>query len=167
MLYCRKRQQDKSMNLTASTKKIITVILLTVFGTTSFSYAQNSAEYSARLQKMFQISGSMETYHAAINQMFIGLRQQKSTIPDSIMTAYEKDFHKTSIQELVNMLQPVYEKHLSLADIDEIIQFYESPVGKKFALKTPLITSGSIQAGQQWGMKVAKQFQEKMKAQGY
>jgi hypothetical protein len=155
-----------SAKFTLSITRLFTIIFLATL-TSALTYAQSSSEYAVRMTKLFEISGSEETYHAAIDQMFKGLRQQKTTIPDSVMAAYEKEFQKTSMQELIKMLQPVYEKHLSLTDINEIIRFYESPVGKKYADKTPMIMRESMQAGQQWGMKVANDFQEKMKAKGY
>lgn len=47
-------------------------------------------------------------------------------------------------------MAPVYEKHLTEADLNEVIKFYNSPVGKKLAGKTPAITQESMAAGQTW-----------------
>jgi len=65
------------------------------------------------------------------------------------------------------MLVPVYQKHLSESDLKNVIAFYQSPAGKKFAEQTPIITTESMQVGQQWGLKIAQQFMEKIKAKGY
>ena len=49
-------------------KKIFAFVLfLFVFSTAGF--AQNNEQYSAALKKMFEVSGSNETYKAAIKQM--------------------------------------------------------------------------------------------------
>jgi hypothetical protein len=69
--------------------------------------------------------------------------------------------------DLVKMLVPVYKKHLTLADVEGLITFYKSPVGQKFAKKTPMITQESMQIGQQWGMVIGQKFADKMKEKGY
>jgi hypothetical protein len=50
---------------------------------------------------------------------------------------------------------------------EKIIEFYQTPVGKKYAEKTPLIMQESMQVGQQWGMKIGQEFQNKLQEQGY
>ena len=51
--------------------------------------------------------------------------------------------------------------------MQEIVKFYESPIGKKMAAAQPAITSESMKVGQQWGMNIAMKVQEALKAKGY
>jgi uncharacterized protein len=92
------------------------------------------------------------------------LRAQKKL---SRWSGFEKEFSKTSMDELVDMLAPVYQKHMTENDLKKIIEFYQTPVGKKYAEKTPVIMQESMQVGQQWGMKMGQAFQDKLKARGY
>lgn len=62
---------------------------------------------------------------------------------------------------------PIYQKHLTEADLHGIIAFYDTPVGKKFAEKTPLITLESMIAGQEWGLQIGQQVIDKLKNKGY
>lgn len=112
------------------------------------------------------MSGSEATYQAAISQMFVMLRGQNN-IPENIVADLEQEFLNTSLAELVDMLTPVYEKHFSEADLQEIIKFYDSPIGRKFAEKTPFVMQESMQVGQQWGQKIGEAFQVKLKEKGY
>ncbi len=132
-----------------------------------FSYGQTDAEYKSTLKEMMLLSGSEETYQMAIKQMMTMLKQQKSEVPASVWDELEVEFLKTSLNELVDMLTPVYQKHLTLEDIKGLIEFYKSPLGEKFAEKTPLITQESMQAGQQWGMKISQEFTKKLSEKGY
>lgn len=147
--------------------KHISLVFLFVVISNTFSFGQNDPAYTAKLRQMFAVSGSEQTYKAAIENMFSLFRKQKTTVPDTIWAEYQSEFLKTSMDDLVTMLEPVYSKHMSLEDINQLIAFYETPVGKKFATKTPLIMAESMQVGQQWGMKIAEQFQERLKAKGY
>jgi len=147
-------------------KKIAGMILLSLF-TTTFSFSQSSPAYSTKIKTMFEVSGTAVSYKAAIKQMFTMFKQQKTNVPDSVWVEFEGEFMNTSLDDLVSMLEPVYAKHLTLDDLNQMIAFYQTPIGKKFAEKTPMITTESMQVGQQWGMKIGREFQEKLKAKGY
>jgi len=131
------------------------------------TYGQVDEEYSKTLKKMFEVSGSEESYKAVIKQMFPMLKGQYSNVEADVWNDLEKEFLKTSLDNLTEMLAPVYSSHLTIEELKEIIKFYESPVGKKFAAETPSIMQESMQVGQQWGMKIGQDFAEKMKERGY
>ena len=135
-----------------------------------FAFGQESdtnLEYGERLKTMFEVSGADKTYQAAIDQIFSMFKQQYDQVPTTTWTQLQDEFSKTSIQELTVMLTPVYQAHLSLADIQDIIEFYQTPAGKKFASKTPLIVQESMQVGQQWGQQIGEKFAQRMKEKGY
>jgi uncharacterized protein len=131
------------------------------------SNAQSENSYKATLKKMLEVAGSQESFKAVISQMFTMFKQQESAVPDSVWSSMESEFLNTSMDELVDMLTPVYQSHITESDLTKIIEFYHTPVGRKFAEKTPLIMQESMQVGQQWGMKIGNTFQEKLKAKGY
>ncbi|GAB4198018.1 MAG: hypothetical protein Fur004_16070 [Thermoflexibacter sp.] len=68
---------------------------------------------------------------------------------------------------MTEMLAPVYQKYMNLADLRELIKFYQTPTGKKFAQNTPFIVQESMQVGQEWGRKVGQDFAQKIKEKGY
>ena len=147
------------------TKRILTFSLLVFLSITSFS--QEDKQYTKTLNKMFEVSGTEESYQAAIKQMFTIFKQQYPNVEIEIWTDLEKEFSKTSLSELTKMLVPVYSKYMTLEDLNELIKFYDTPTGKKYAKSTPLIMQESMQVGQQWGMKIGQDFEKKMKDIGY
>jgi len=147
-------------------KKFACISLLFLASVT-FSNAQGNTEYKAKLKKMFEVSGSEKSYKVAIEQMFTMFKQQKTAVPDSVWQQFEGEFLKTSLDDLVEMLEPVYVKSLTQDDLQQLIAFYQTPIGLKYANQTPVIMQESMQVGQQWGRKIATEFQEKLKAKGY
>lgn len=147
------------------TKRVLTFSLLVFLSLTSFS--QEDKQYTKTLNKMFEVSGTEESYQVAIKQMFTIFKQQYPSLEVEIWTDLEKEFSKTSLNELTKMLVPVYSKYMTLEDLNELIKFYNTPTGKKYAKSTPLITQESMQVGKQWGMKIGQDFVEKMKHMGY
>ncbi|MCK4677882.1 MAG: DUF2059 domain-containing protein [Bacteroidales bacterium] len=147
-------------------KKIISILtLLLVF--TTISFGQVDTNYSKTLKKMFEVSGTEESYKAIITQLITMFKQQYSDVSAEIWDELANEFVKTSLNDLVDMLVPIYKKYLTQNDLEELIKFYHTPVGKKFAKNTPLIIQESMQVGQQWGVKMGQEFEKKMKEKGY
>lgn len=146
-------------------KNVITII--SILFISNLTYGQNDLEYGKTLQKMFEVSGSEETFNVVIGQMFSMFKDQYTEVEQDLWGELEKEFTDTSMDDLAEMLIPVYQKYMTLDDLKELIKFYESPVGKKFAKNTPMITQESMQIGQQWGMKIGENFARKMEERGY
>lgn len=143
---------------------ILTVLLTFV---TTFSFSQENNSYKSSLQKLIQVSGSETAYKGVINQMITLFRQQQSHVPKEFWDEFSTEVNKDAFSQLVNLILPVYQKHLTEADLLGVIAFYETPVGKKFAEKTPLITQESMLAGQEWGKQIGQKVIDKLKAKGY
>jgi len=129
--------------------------------------AQSDEEYTTALNEMFKVSGSAETYNAAIDQMFQLFQNQYTDLEDLQWEELKKEFQGEAYESLKVLLLPVYKKHLTLEDLKGAIAFYKSPAGVNLAKSTPLITQESMLIGQQWGMQIGEKFAEKMKEKGY
>ncbi|MBB5438605.1 hypothetical protein HDC92_002281 [Pedobacter sp. AK017] len=143
---------------------ILTVLLALV---TTLSFGQENNTYKSTLTKMMQVSGSEVTFKTAIDQMISMIKQQQSNIPNEFWDEFVTEINKDAIGKLVDLILPVYQKHLTEADLRQLIAFYETPIGKKFAEKTPLITRESMAAGQEWGRQIAEKVENKLKEKGY
>lgn len=147
-------------------KKIIcTLFLALAFNVSSFAQVDNG--YKSSLKKLFEVSGTEEAYKAAIKQIIVMFKEQKTEVPAKVWDEFEQEFLNTSLDELVDMLAPVYQKYMTKEDLAQIVEFYNSPVGKKYAKSTPLITQESMEVGQAWGAKIGENFAEKLKKKGY
>ena len=146
--------------------KNLLIACLLILSSLSVSYSQDNAGYREALKKMFEVSGSEEVYKSVIRQMFV-LLKQRPDVPAEVWDGLEQEFMKTSMDDLVTMLIPVYEKHLTQGDLEMMIEFYQTPVGSKFAQKSPMIMQESMQIGQQWGLKIGQDFERKLKERGY
>lgn len=150
------------------TKRLLTIALFIIVSlSVSGQENKGNTEYTKTLKQMFEVSGSEGAYKTAIKQMFAMYKQQYSNVEAEVWNDLEKECTKTSLNDLANMLAPVYSKYMTIKDLKELIKFYKTPVGKKFAKSTPFIMKESMQVGQQWGMKIGQQFIKKLKEKGY
>ncbi len=147
-------------------KKLISILAIFILFLTSV-IAQDNDEYNKSLRKMFEVSGSQETFSAVINQLVNMYKQQFPQVDAEIWDEMGKEFLKLSINDLIGMISPVYQKYFTKNDLDQLIKFYESPVGKKLAINTPKITQESMKIGQQWGMQVSQRLLQRLKEKGY
>jgi uncharacterized protein len=51
------------------------------------------------------------------------------------------------LDEMLDTIIPIYQRHLTRTDIEELIRFYSSPVGQKLLREQPQILQESMQAG--------------------
>lgn len=135
--------------------------ILFLFALTIMGNAQTE-EYAASILKMQKLNGSLATYDMIFNQ----LKKAKPNVSDSAWTVVKKDVYDIQVEKLNQQLIPVYQKHFTLDDIKALIAFYESPIGKKLAEKTPLITGESMQISQKWGMALMQEIQSYLDKRG-
>jgi uncharacterized protein len=60
-------------------------------------------------------------------------------------------FRNMPIDEMVNAMIPIYQRHLTKEDLDGILAFYASPVGLKLQREQPAMMQEGMQAGGEIG----------------
>lgn len=127
-------------------------------------FSQDKGTYRQTLDKMMEVSGTNASYQGMIKQMISSFRAQQPNASEEAMATMEKTLNEFSMSKLVDKLMPVYQKHLTEKDLKGIIAFYESPAGKNYAAKVPMIMQESMAAGQQWGAEIGAEVVRKMQA---
>jgi uncharacterized protein len=140
-------------------KRLIPVVVF-MFLFTSMSYSQDDKEYSKAIKKMFEVLGTENSFKTIIKES-VGVYKAKYP-KDSSWNAVEAELNNTSMDALAEMMAPVYKKYLSLADIEAIILFYQTPAGQKYITSLPSITRESAKTGQQWGIEIEKKINKKL-----
>ena len=130
------------------------------------SQSEADTLYQQLLFEMLEKSGGQKSFKTIVNHMFDSFTEieQDNGLDEPYLEVLREKFLKTSIEDMVAMMTPIYKKHFSLSDIEELIEFYDSPVGKKFVEKSPLIIQESMIVGQEWGEKIAKEFMEELES---
>ena len=140
-------------------KKIIsTLALLLIVSTTAF--CQTDKEYSETLKKYFEVSGNKATADVALEQMIDIFKPQYPNIKENEWKKIYQDVVQESMNQFIEINIPIYQKHLSKSDLEEIIKFYQTPIGQKFSQSNALITKELMTISQQWGMDLSKQLIE-------
>jgi len=133
-------------------KKLI--LSLSIFFTFFITQSQNES-YKEVLLDFMEAQGTLDTYNTTIDQMseIIGNQIEKEKI---------KPLMDEMFSGLIDALVPVYQKHLSIQDLKDGIGMYQTPIGKKIAEKSPLITQETMGVSMEWGMQFSSKIQELM-----
>jgi hypothetical protein len=141
-------------------KKIIFIFLLTV-GVVFSVHSQTKRQDIVRLLEM------QDTKAQAAQMFDLMMPNLISMVPD-VPSAFWTTFKSMlDLDSFVNLLIPIYDRHFSHDDIRGLIQFYESPIGRKLLSVTPQITRESYVAGQEWGQKLGQDIVNELIKQGY
>ncbi|MDP9121164.1 MAG: DUF2059 domain-containing protein [Acidobacteriota bacterium] len=106
----------------------------------------------ADIRKLMELSGSANIGMQVMNQMKAAL-QQSMKAPDGFWDRFMKEVDP---KELVDRIVPIYSRHFSEEDIQGMIAFYQTPLGRKLVTVMPQIAAESMVSGQEWGQQVAQ-----------
>jgi hypothetical protein len=150
-------------------KKLVLLMVLCFLAVPTFSAAQqtndsevpNKAEVVKFLDLMHARAQMVQTLDGLAKQMRIGAEQGfKEKVPDAtpeqlakVDKVFEGIFKSLPVDEMVDAIVPIYQKHLTKADLAAITAFYASPAGQKILKEMPAIMSEAMQAGGEIGRK--------------
>lgn len=147
-----------------------TLLLLAVLLASPFALRAQDSSLAANISKetkirqLLQLTGAGDIGVQAMKEMVPALQ---SLVPDAPATFWDDFIKEARPEELVALTVPIYARHFEEAEVDELIAFYSSPVGKKITRELPAIMSESMAAGQSWGMELARKAIERARDAGY
>jgi len=66
------------------------------------------------------------------------------------------------LPEFTDLASHIYAKHFTAADLDQLIAFYESPIGKKLLAEQPTMLTEMNSVAQAWGQNLAMDVMRKL-----
>lgn len=142
-------------------KKQIISILFCAF--TLVGFAQNTTKID-KIRKMLELTGSAKLGKQVAQNMIASFKQSYTSVDQAFWDDFEREI---KAEDLINLMLPIYDKYYTEEDIDQLIAFYNSPIGKKMTENLPMITQESMVAGQAWGKKIGEKAAERLRARGY
>jgi N-glycosylase/DNA lyase len=142
-------------------KKLTIAIILN--GIALLGFSQDSAKI-ASIKELLEVTGSGKLGVQAVQNMIASYRQNLPSVPEEFWNEFMKE---VNTEVLTTMVIPIYDKYYSLEELNAIIAFYKTPIGKKVIATLPQIMQESMQAGQSWGKEVGEKAFNKLKEQGF
>lgn len=124
-------------------KIVLTVAFLSI---TAFGFAQTN-DFKQDVLKMMEVSGANASQDEIIKNQLMPM------VAPEDRASLQKDV-KAVFDEINSEVAEMYMEKFTHEEIRQILEFYNSPIGKKMSAATPEITARSMEAGQKHGMKL-------------
>ena len=132
------------------------LLILSILFTFSFNFSISQEDnYKGLLTDFIKAQGQFETFNATIDQM-------TSMMGVTLNEDEKVEFTNDVMSSLIEMLMPIYKKHFTEQDLNDAIELFKTPIGKKISEKSPIIAQESMQASMQWGMELSTKLQKYM-----
>jgi uncharacterized protein len=133
---------------------------LAAAGTAAPQAAKIDPVKEAAIRKLFDVQGTKNIFDKTVAGMLENTRPQiAAALPpgdykEKLVDAFLERFkQKLDATEMVNLAVPVYDKYFTKAEIDGLIAFYSTPLGKKAISVLPQVVTESQSAGMKLGEK--------------
>ena len=151
------------------TQKILLVILMVLLLSPVVYAAEKSKtapakkpEQSNKAVKELLMAMGGEAFSKQMMQAIINA--YKPRFPNAT-ESFGNDFAKeVNPNEFLDMVAPLYTKHLTPDEIKKITAFYQTPAGKKLGQAFPQIVQEATPIGQGWGLSLGLKAMEKLRA---
>jgi hypothetical protein len=110
---------------------------------------------TAAVRRLLDLTGAAKLALQSMEQMMPAQRAANPQVPAAFWDAFLAHARR-DVPLLVDSLIPVYAAHFTKPELDQLVRFYESPIGRRLSAVQPQITQESMQAGQRWGAKIGE-----------
>lgn len=135
-------------------------LLILSFCVLSLSANAQTTSKSQKINQLLELTGSGKMAIQMMNQMMSSLKTTHSKASEEFWADFKKEI---KAEDITNMIIPIYDKYYTESDIDQLIVFYNSPIGKKMIATMPQVMQESMVAGQAWGKQIVEKIQAKLK----
>ena len=140
------------------------LVVLMCFTPALMAQSNPLATKEENIRKFLKLIGAKDTVTRSMEEQINEMKTKNvNRIPpkfwDELLKEYDYD-------KFVELLVPIYDKHFSNDDLEGLIAFYETPLGRKLASKLPQILDESMAAAQKYGEQINNQVIKRMQAEG-
>lgn len=150
----------------------LTITLCCFVATTTVYSDEITPAKKEAIKELMEVTGASQMgdlFGNAITQQMLQILNESGITIDEKISGILKEEAKAIMHEelvvkesLLPFMYPVYDKYLTIEEMNGLIQFYKTPLGKKAISVMPKMTREAMKAGQEWGQEIVPRFQQKV-----
>jgi len=141
-------------------KRLSWLILFIVFLITTVKPAFSETEKERDIIRLLEVSGIRKqlTYmqDTLMNSMSMMISGSFPKIPDGFWKEFNQLIGKKEMDDLVQKIIPVYDKHMSHETVKKLIDMFETPFWEEWKEKMPQISREAGLIGSEWGKELSE-----------
>ena len=135
-------------------KKIITVFLLVLlWGTVNPVYSET--EKVRDIKRLLEVSGILDRLsymqESLLNNVSMMVTAPFPKVPDAFWGEFNQLIGKKEMDDLIDRVIPVYDKHMSHETVKKLITMFKTPFWDEWKEKMPQISREAGVIGSEWG----------------
>ena len=146
------------------------VLLVAVSGLFNVSRGQTpvAPEKAQNIRRLLELTGTHRLVHQMIDELMASLKSsvpgEQPEVRNKIISIYEEEIKKSfTVEKMNEFIIPIYDKYFTDDELTALVEFYESPLGKKVVSVLPQIFSESSSAGEKLGLELQERASERIK----
>ena len=124
-----------------------------------------SSAKMALIRRILALTNAGDLTISAMEAAIPAQRAANPQIPAQFWTEFSARARR-DIPQLLERLIPIYDANFSEAQLQQLVRFYESPIGRHLVSVQPTVTVQSIQTGQQWGAEIGAEVARELQRRG-
>lgn len=128
------------------------------------SSADISPEKEQAIRKLMEMIGATEIGSQVSQQLLGQLHLEYPLVPESLWSEFTEFLDPA---ELTGLAIPIYDRHFTMEELQALIDFYTTPIGREVVKKLPIVAQESNAISQQWGDSKAFEIIDLLAKQGY
>ena len=141
-------------------KRLSWLILIIVFLITTVKPVFSETEKEKDIIRLLEVSGIRKqlTYmqDTLMNSMSMMISGSFPKIPDGFWKEFNQLIGKKEMDDLVQKIIPVYDKHMSHETVKKLIDMFETPFWEEWKEKMPQISREAGLIGSEWGKELSE-----------
>jgi len=121
-------------------------------------YSQSESK-KAKILEMISLTGVDKIGMQMMDNVMNSFKNRDNSIPDDFWIEVKKEVNS---EELINLYIPIYDKYYTEEDLEDLVKFYKSPIGKKVTSIMPQMMNESMEIGRKWGKELAQKVIQKL-----
>jgi hypothetical protein len=138
-------------------------LLLLCFAPASIAQNTPTETKEANIRKLLTLTAAKGLFNRAMESQISAAKTNGTRIPPKF---WDEVLKEVDPDNFIELLLPIYDKHFSNDEIEGLIAFYETPLGKKLISKLPQIMTETTAAGDKYGQQIANKVIKRMQAEG-
>lgn len=123
------------------------------------------AAKAAAIRRLLDLTGAARLSLSGMEAMVPAQRAANPEIPGGLWDAFVAHARR-DLNQFVDSMVPIYAARFDQQELEQLVRFYESPLGRHLTAEQPQILQESIQVGQRWGMQIGKAIGDSMRGAG-
>lgn len=120
---------------------------------------------AALIRRMLELTKAVELAVTGLEASITAQRAASPQIPPEFWDEFTVRARR-DVPRFVELLVPIYDEHFTRAQLEQLVTFYQSPLGRHLAEVQPRITTQSLEAGGRWGRELGVEVAEELAKRG-